>query len=89
MKWTHERDLFGLYLADKGVKKMTSDRGQVMLVAWRVVSGKKLGQIEFESAKDYEAWMDAVVSDDDAAHNRARALHCVLRAMGAAGGKHE
>ncbi len=81
MNWTPERDLFGLYLADQGVKKLTSASGQVLLVAWNVVSGEKLGQIEFADSRGYEAWMDDVVSDDDAAYNRARALHCVLCAM--------
>lgn len=80
--WTLERDLFGLYLADQGVKKMTNTSGRVLLVAWNVVSGKKITQIEFESAMDYTAWMDEVVSDEDAVYNRSRALHCVLCALG-------
>ena len=82
MKWTPEKDLFGLYLADLGVKKMTSASGHVLLVAWNIVSGEKIAQIEFESAMDYSEWMDAVVSDYDAEYNRASALLCVLSAMG-------
>ena len=80
--WIPEKDLFGLYLADQGVKKMVSASGHVLLVAWNFVSGEKIAQIEFESAMDYSEWMDAVVSDYDAAYNPARALHCVLCALG-------
>ena len=80
-KWTFERDLFGQYLADRGVKKLTSKTGEVLLVAWNVVSGKVISRLRFESASDYTTWMDAVVSDEDAVYNRSRALHCVLCAM--------
>ena len=80
--WTPEKDLFGLYLANQGVKKMINESGNVLLVAWNFVSGEKIAQIEFESAMDYSEWMDAVVSDYDAEYNPARALLCVLGAMG-------
>ena len=80
-RWILEKDLFGLYLANQGVQKLINDQGQVMLVALDMVSGKKLSQLQFASIRDYEEWMDAVVSDYDGFHNPARALHCVLRAM--------
>lgn len=79
--WTPERDLFGMYLNARGVKKFTNKTGGVLLVAWDVVSGHEIGKLEFEDVVDYEAWMDAVVSDEDAVYNRARALHCVLCAL--------
>lgn len=80
--WTPEKDLFDQYLNGLGVKKFTNSSGGVLLVAWDVVSGHEIGKLEFEDVVDYEAWMDAVVSDEDAVYNRSRALHCVLNAMG-------
>lgn len=80
--WTPERDLFGMYIADRGVKKFTNKTGGVLLVAWDVDSGQETSRLGFESVAEYEAWMDAIVSDEDAAYNRARALHCVLCALG-------
>ena len=62
--WTPERDLFGMYLNARGVKKFTNKTGGVLLVAWDVVSGYEIGKLEFEDVVDYEAWMDAVVSDE-------------------------
>ena len=82
MKWTPEKDLFGQYLNGLGVKKLTNSSGGVLLVAWNVVSRKELSKLEFESTLAYEAWMDVVVNNEDAAHNLARALHCVLCSMG-------
>lgn len=82
MKWTPEKDLFGQYLAGRGVKKFTNKTGGVLLAAWDVVSGHEIGKLEFESTPEYEAWMDTVVSDEDAVYNRSRALHCVLGALG-------
>lgn len=84
--WTLEKDLFGLYLANQGVKKLISDDGEVLLVAWNCVSGEKFFSLEFTSHREYEDWMDTVVSDYDAAHNRARALLCLIRSMGEAVG---
>ena len=81
-KWEQERDLFGQYLNGLGVKKFTNKTLSVLLVAWDVVSGQEISRLEFESVSDYEAWMDNIVSDEDAVYNRSRALHCVLCALG-------
>lgn len=80
--WTPEKDLFGQYLNGLGVKKFTNSSGGVLLVAWDVVSGHDLSKLEFEGVLGYEEWMDILISDEDAAYNRSRALHCVLSAMG-------
>lgn len=83
-KWKQEKDLFGQYLNGLGVKKLTNKTDRVLLVAWDVVSGQEISRLEFESVSDYEAWMDNIVSDEDAVYNRSRALHCVLCALGVA-----
>ena len=80
--WKPEKDLFGQYLNGLGVKKFTNSSGGVLLVAWDVVSGHDLSKLEFEGVLGYEEWMDILISDEDAAYNRSRALHCVLGAMG-------
>ena len=81
-EWKPEKDLFGQYLNGLGVKKFTNSSGRVLLVAWDVVSGQEIGKLEFEGVLGYEEWMDIIVSDEDAAYNRARALYCVLNALG-------
>ena len=80
--WKPEKDLFGQYLNGLGVKKFTNSSGGVLLVAWDVVSGHDLKKLEFEGVLGYEEWMDILISDEDAAYNRSRALHCLLSAMG-------
>ena len=82
MAWTPERDLFDMYLNERGVKKFTNKIGGVLLTAWDVVSGQEISRLEFKSTPEYEAWMDNIVSDEDAAYNRSRALYCVLCALG-------
>ena len=77
-----EKFVFGTFLNNKGIAKYRDEKGRITIKVEHSSGGVVYGlPVFFESDAEYETWVDNIVTDETAIHNKALAVSLVIDAI--------